>query len=222
MWPINPPHPTPDPTIWRRELVVVRDLVAACAIVQLLLDGWIATILRELQSSPAIAALRLLPDRKQLSLVATFLMVLLIVRRIVSGSRLYTDRGMFVVGCGVVAGYAADKLKIIFGRSPPEALLTDGVYGFHFFEGGTAFDSFPSCHAAMAAAVAAAASVVWPFHRRLFIGLAACVAASRFIVGERYASDTVLGFAVGIGIVVLMHIVFHYCGIELRTAKDSS
>jgi membrane-associated phospholipid phosphatase len=222
MWPFNLHHHTPDTTVSRRELVIALDLIAACAIVQLLLDGWIATMLRELQGSPAIGALRLLPDRTQLSLVATFLMVLLIGRRIVSGSRLYTDRGMFVLGCGVVAGYAADKLKIIFGRSPPETLLTDGVYGFHFFEGGAGFDSFPSCHAAMAAAVAAAASMVWPAHRRLFIGLAACVAASRFIVGERYASDTLLGFAVGIGIAVLMQIVFHRCGIDLQIKKDGS
>jgi undecaprenyl-diphosphatase len=114
----------------------------------------------------------------------------------------------------------ADKLKIIFGRSPPDALITDGAYGFHFLEGGSGFDSFPSAHAAMAAGVAAGASVLWPAHRRLFMGLAAVVAASRFIVGAHYVSDTLLGFAVGLGAVVLMQLVFHHCGIQLKPKDD--
>jgi membrane-associated phospholipid phosphatase len=202
------------------QLVIALDLVAACAIVQLLLDRWLAIFLSEFYGTTAILVLRLLPDRTQLSLLATFCMALLIAYRIASGDRFGPDRGMFVLGCGVVSGFVADKLKLLFGRSPPDALMTDGAYGFHFFEGGDGFDSFPSCHAAMAAAVAAAASALWPAHRRLFMGLAVGVAASRCLIGARYVSDALLGFAVGLAVVVLMQIAFHRCGIELESRKE--
>src|SRR5437773_5150788 len=215
MTPVRDPRWVPQISFSGRPLVIALDLVAACAVVQLLLDRWIALALSEFYGTPTIIALRLLPDRTHLSLLATFLMTLLIAYRVASGDRLRTDRGMFVLGCGVVSGFLADKLKIIFGRSPPEALISDGAYGFHFLEGGSGFDSFPSAHAAMAAGVATGASVLWPAHRRLFMGLAVVVAASRFLVGARYVSDTLLGFAVGLGTVVLMQLVFHHCGIQL-------
>jgi hypothetical protein len=83
-------------------LVIALDLVAACAIVQLLLDRWIALALGEFYGTPVVFALRLMPDRTHLSLLATFLMALLIAYRVASGDRLRTDRGMFVLGCGVV------------------------------------------------------------------------------------------------------------------------
>jgi membrane-associated phospholipid phosphatase len=122
---------------------------------------------------------------------------------------------MFVLGCGVVSGFAADKLKLVFGRLPPDALLTDGAYGFHFFSGGSGFDSFPSSHAAMAAGIAGAVLAIWPAHARLFIVTAAVTAASRFITGAHYVSDVLLGGAVGFGTVALMQIVFYQCGIDI-------
>jgi membrane-associated phospholipid phosphatase len=97
--------------------------------------------------------------------------MLLLAYRVMSGDRLRTDRGMFILGCGVIAGFVAAKLKMIFGRPPPDALLNEGDYGFHFFSGGTGFDSFPSSHAAMAAGLAGALSAMWPAHRRLFLDL---------------------------------------------------
>jgi membrane-associated phospholipid phosphatase len=170
---------------------------------------------REFQSSPAVHALSLVPDRVQLSLLFTAGMMLLIAYRVTSGDRLRTDRGMFILGCGVVAGFVAAKLKIIFGRPPPEALLNEGADGFHFFNGGIGFDSFPSSHAAIAAGIAGALSAIWPAHRRIFLGLAVIVAASRFIIGAHYLSDVLLGCAVGLAIVVLIQTLFFQCGIYL-------
>jgi membrane-associated phospholipid phosphatase len=199
----------------RRELIVALDLIVACVIAQLFLDHWLAVLVREFQSSPAVRALSLIPDRVQLSLLFTVGMMLLLAYRVMSGDRLRTDRGMFILGCGVVAGFVAAKLKMIFGRPPPDALLNEGDYGFHFFSGGTGFDSFPSSHAAMAAGLAGALSAMWPAHRRLFLGLAAIIAASRFVTGAHYLSDVLLGCAVGLGIVVLMQMLFSQCGIYL-------
>jgi membrane-associated phospholipid phosphatase len=199
----------------RGELIVALDLIAACIIAQLFLDHWLVTLVREFQSSPVVHALSLVPDSVQLSLLFTAGMVLLLAYRVTSGDRLRTDRGMFILGCGVVAGFVAAKLKIIFGRPPPEALLNEGASGFHFFNGGIGFDSFPSSHAAIAAGLAGALSAVWPAHRRLFLGLAVIVAASRFIIGAHYLSDVLLGCAVGLAIVVLIQTLFFQCGIYL-------
>ena len=91
-----------------------------------------------------------------------------------------------------------------------------------FFNGGVGFDSFPSGHAAMAAGIAGAVSIIWPTHRRLFIGLAVIVAASRFIIGAHYLSDTLLGFAVGLVTVLLVRFVFSQCGIQLESKASAN
>ena len=199
----------------RRELIAALDLIAACIIAQLFLDHWLAELVSQFHRSSMVQALRLLPDRVQLSVLFTLGMMLLLAYRVTSGDRVRTDRGMFILGCGVVAGFAAAKLKVIFGRSPPDVLLNDGAYGFHFFNGGIGFDSFPSSHAAIAAGLAGALSAIWPAHRRLFLGLAVIVATSRFVIGAHYLSDVLLGCAVGLGIVVLMQMLFSQCGIYL-------
>jgi membrane-associated phospholipid phosphatase len=205
----------------RRELIAALDLIAACIIAQLFLDHWLAEVISQFHQSSIVQVLNLLPDRVQLSLLFTFGMMLLLGYRVMSGDRFRTDRGMFILGCGVVAGFAAAKLKIIFGRPPPGALLSDGVYGFHFFNGGIGFDSFPSSHAAMAAGIASAVSIIWPTHRRVFIGLAVIVSASRFIIGAHYLSDALLGFAVGLGTVVLLQFLFSRCGIQLESKASA-
>src|SRR2546428_4368447 len=153
----------------RRELIVALDFIAACMIAQLFLDHWLAALVREFQSSPVVRALGLIPDRVQLSLLFTAGMVLLLAYRVTSGDRVRTDRGMFILGCGVVAGFAAAKLKVIFGRPPPDALLSDGDYGFHFFNGGVGLDFFPFSPAAIAAGVVGGVFVILATHLRVVL-----------------------------------------------------
>jgi hypothetical protein len=129
----------------RRELIAALDLIAACIIAQLFLDHWLAELVSQFHRSSVVQTLRLLPDRVQLSLLFTLGMMLLLAYRVASGDRARTDRGMFILGCGVVAGFVAAKLKLIFGRSPPDVLLSDGDYGFHFLMAASA--SIPSLRA---------------------------------------------------------------------------
>jgi membrane-associated phospholipid phosphatase len=199
----------------RRELIIALDLIAACVIAQLLLDRWLAVLLREFRQSSMALVLSFVPNRVQLSILFTFGMLLLMLYRAITGDRFLADRGMFVLGSGAVAGFAAHILKIVFGRVPPDTLPFDGTYEFHFFYGGSGFDSFPSSHAAMAAGVAAAASALWPAYRVIFIVLAALVAASRFLIGAHYLSDVLVGFAVGLVTFVLVRTIFHLYGIQL-------
>lgn len=101
------------------------------------------------------------------------------------------------------AGLAANALKVVAGRARPRA-LDDGVWGFHFFEVGYRFNSFPSGHAAIAAAVAASICLarpgVWPAAAALWLALA----AGRVLNGSHFASDVLAGGAVGIAIMVLV------------------
>lgn len=64
-----------------------------------------------------------------------------------------------------------DQLKFLFGRTWPDtwspgivSFVQNKTYGFHYFQSGASFESFPSGHAAVAAAVF---SVVWLLSKRL-------------------------------------------------------
>ena len=58
--------------------------------------------------------------------------------------------------------------------------------------------SFPSSHAANAFALAAVLARRWPARRPLFWVIAALIAASRVVVNRHYASDVVVGAALGL------------------------
>ena len=71
----------------------------------------------------------------------------------------------------IVTETIKNGLKLIFGRTWPEtwiennpSFIHDGVYGFNFLHGGTAYQSFPSGHMA---AACAAVSVLWIWYPRL-------------------------------------------------------
>jgi hypothetical protein len=104
----------------RRELIIALHLIAACVIAHLFLDRWLVVLLSEFRQSPAVLVLSFVPDRVQLSILFTFGMLFLIAYRAITGDRFLADRGMFVLGCGAAAGFAAHVLKIVFGRVPPE------------------------------------------------------------------------------------------------------
>jgi len=97
------------------------------------------------------------------------------------------------------------KLKLVFGRTWPDnwrptnlSLIHDGVYGFHPFHSGPAYESFPSGHVITVAAVT---SVVWSFFPKLRIVCVVCtVTASAVLVilNLHFLSDVVAGAFVGI------------------------
>lgn len=99
------------------------------------------------------------------------------------------------------AGIVANVLKVVAGRARPRA-LDSGVWGFHFLEFGYRFNSFPSGHAAIAAAVAAsiclARPAAWPLAAALWLALA----GGRVLTGSHFVSDVLAGGAVGIVVMV--------------------
>jgi membrane-associated phospholipid phosphatase len=103
----------------------------------------------------------------------------------------------------VAAGLAANALKIVAGRARPRA-LDEGVFGFHFFEIGYRFNSFPSGHAAIAAAVAASICLARPGAWPLAAVLWVLLAGGRVFTGSHFVSDVLAGGAVGIAVMVIV------------------
>jgi len=192
------------------------NLLLACAFVQIVADGWLWELIHRYQGIPLLKYFDALPSRLILAYIFTSGMLLFIVFRAARGSCLSADRGMFVLGCGAASGFAADVLKFVFGRSYPSSSAISGFAGYQPFNSEVDLCAFPSAHAAIAAGLAGALAIVWPSQRRIFILLGAVVAGSRFLTGLHYPSDVLLGFATGLGIVVMLCIIFFEAGICLH------
>ena len=97
-----------------------------------------------------------------------------------------------------------DQLKVVFGRTWPDtwapdiiSFLGNGVYGFHFFHPGRSFESFPSGHATVAAAVLSVPWILFPRLRVLcFLGMFA-VDVGLVALNLHFFSDTIAGTFVG-------------------------
>jgi membrane-associated phospholipid phosphatase len=104
----------------------------------------------------------------------------------------------------IIAETIKSELKFVFGRTWPEtwrqnnpSFIHDGVYGFNWFHGGDAYQSFPSGHIT---AICAVASVLWIYYPRLRpIYLIVTLAVLVGLVGNNYhfLSDTIAGTFVG-------------------------
>jgi membrane-associated phospholipid phosphatase len=97
------------------------------------------------------------------------------------------------------------QLKFAFGRTWPDpvepgmvSLLHDNAYGFHFFKFGPAFESFPSGHAAFAAAVLFSMWIFFPKCRVICaIGIVA-VDVGLLMLNLHFLSDVVAGTFLGL------------------------
>jgi membrane-associated phospholipid phosphatase len=115
--------------------------------------------------------------------------------------RLKWRGGIFIALCGVVSGVNG-IVKWIVGRTRP----TKGVAPFelHPFRYGWAgaFDQknlgFPSGHACLAFAMAAALAILLPRWRWAFYGCATLVAIERVAENAHYVSDAVGAAAIGV------------------------
>mgnify|MGYP001544927693 CR=1 FL=1 len=104
-----------------------------------------------------------------------------------------------------------NELKFVFGRSWPESwhqnnpsFIRHGIYGFNWFHGGAAYQSFPSGHMT---AICAAIAVLWIYYPRLRpIYLVTTLASLICLVGTNFhfLSDAAAGAFVGatIGLIV--------------------
>jgi membrane-associated phospholipid phosphatase len=119
-----------------------------------------------------------------------------------------------------------DQLKFAFGRTWPDtwgpgivSLVRDNVYGFHFFQSGKSFESFPSGHAAVAAAVLSVIWILFP-NVRVFctIGLIA-VDIGLVALNLHFLSDVVAGSFVGVSTGLFTVALWSASKVEIQVAK---
>jgi membrane-associated phospholipid phosphatase len=131
------------------------------------------------------------------------------------------NRTVLVFGA-IVAGYlVCGVLKFLFGRSRPELFFTSGIYGFDFFRPEYAFHSFPSGHAATAAALAMTVSLFERARRLILLTLGFVLAVVPVIAGHHYLSDAVAGFAVGIAVAVAFGVLLDACGLPIAEGGEN-
>ena len=110
-------------------------------------------------------------------------------------------QSLFVIGTSLVTGLAATLLRVLLGRTRPDAMVEQGFYGIwhdgEWILGKYAFSSFPSGHVAT---VISLATAVWLLNRRLgvFISLyAIAVCWSRIAARCHHFSDVIAAAAFG-------------------------
>jgi membrane-associated phospholipid phosphatase len=100
-----------------------------------------------------------------------------------------------------------NQLKYVFGRTWPDSwkpdilsLVRDNVYGFHFFHPGQSYESFPSGHAAVIAAVISVLWILFPIPKVRFL-CTVCVAVADLglvLLNLHFVGDVVAGTFVGV------------------------
>jgi lipid A 4'-phosphatase len=105
--------------------------------------------------------------------------------------------GFIFVAVGA-SGLAVDALKILVGRTRPKLFFADGTYDLTWFGLSADHWSFPSGHAATAAALMTALWCLAPRPLWLYVAGAGLVASARVITGQHYLSDVVAGAVIGV------------------------
>jgi membrane-associated phospholipid phosphatase len=101
--------------------------------------------------------------------------------------------------CVLITTVIKDQLKFVFGRSWPYLLQYD-VYEFNFFKSERFLESFPSGHAAVAAAIL---SVVWTRAPKARGACAIAILAADLglvVLDLHFLSDVVAGTFVGVSV----------------------
>lgn len=94
-------------------------------------------------------------------------------------------------------GLASALIKNMVGRARPELLAVDGPFYFRPFAFNSEFAAFPSGHSATAGAMAMSIALVFPALRPFVIALGVSICLSRQMIGAHWASDTMMGWAIG-------------------------
>lgn len=105
---------------------------------------------------------------------------------------------------GAIALFMKTLIKKVFGRYWPgtfichnPSLIQDHVYGFNWFQSGSAYESFPSGHTAFTVACLVSLCWMYPKFRIIWILIALAVALSQIILYYHFLSDVIAGALLG-------------------------
>lgn len=115
-----------------------------------------------------------------------------------TGADLIATAAAFVFLSVAGGGLLDSLLKNMIGRARPELLQTNGAFYFRPFAFHADFASFPSGHSATAGAMAMSLALIFPRLRPVFMPAGVLICLSRQWVGAHWASDTLMGWGVGI------------------------
>ncbi|WP_246704122.1 phosphatase PAP2 family protein [Rhizobium sp. P38BS-XIX] len=113
-------------------------------------------------------------------------------------SKLVATSSAFIFISVAGGGLVASLLKNIIGRARPKFIQVDGVFYFRPFSFHADFASFPSGHSATAGAMAISLALVFPRLRPIVVPTGILICLSRQWVGAHWASDTFMGWGVGV------------------------
>lgn len=95
-------------------------------------------------------------------------------------------------------GTVLNVIKIAVGRLRPKYFLNDHMSFFHPMSLESPFGlSFPSGHSQAVWSAAVCFGLMWPQYRKIFMGIAAVVSLSRFLLTQHYLSDVLVGAMLG-------------------------
>jgi membrane-associated phospholipid phosphatase len=141
-------------------------------------------------------------------LIASMVFVVMGLLAILGRRFSYVEKAILLCDVSViVTELVKNQLKFLFGRSWPDSwgpnilsLVHDNVYGFHFLHSGESFESFPSGHAAVAAAVMSVLWILYPKLRPLCIVFVAAGDIGLVLLNLHFLSDVIVGSFVGISV----------------------
>ncbi|MBY3243452.1 phosphatase PAP2 family protein [Rhizobium laguerreae] len=123
---------------------------------------------------------------------------------------------MSVAGAGLVALL----VKNVVGRARPELIESAGVYSFRLFAFDHEFAAFPSGHSATAGAMAMSPALAFPSIRLFVISIGVLICMLRLMLGEHWASDTLMGWPIGVAFASWLAHVFARRGLVFRYGSD--
>lgn len=137
---------------------------------------------------------------------APLVLVIVMIRR-AFGPVTKLEWTLFVAAIALmVADEFRESLSVVFGRYWPEtwrdnnpSLIANDAYGFHWFQSGSAYGSFPSGHMARTAGAVAVFWVALPQLAIRIVGIIAILAMAISLIGMNYhfVSDVVAGSFLG-------------------------
>ena len=116
-------------------------------------------------------------------------------------------QGLYVFTSTAMSGLGVHLFKAIFGRARPR-MIDDGVIGFHWFQIGSDYASFPSGHTMTVFAVALAMSMFFPKWKTAFLAFALLVASTRVLLTAHFLTDVLAGVLLAYWITKLITILF--------------